>query len=62
MMPSTFVNLLGLPAMVIPFGMSDDGPPVGIQLVGRPFEEELLLDLAVRLEQARGPFAGPPGF
>ena len=62
MMPSTFVNLLGLPAMVIPFGMSDDGLPVGIQLVGRPFEEELLIDLAVRLERVRGPFAGPRGF
>ncbi len=62
MMPSTFVNLLGLPAMVIPFGMSDDGLPVGIQLVGRPFEEELLLDVAVRLEHARGPFPGPKGF
>jgi Asp-tRNA(Asn)/Glu-tRNA(Gln) amidotransferase A subunit family amidase len=59
MMPATFVNLLGLPAVVIPFGMSADGLPIGIQLVGRPYEEEVLLELAVRLEEARGPFTGP---
>lgn len=59
MMPSTPFNLLGMPALVIPFGMSD-GLPVGVQLVGRPYEEELLLEIAVRLEEARGPFPGPP--
>lgn len=62
MMPSTCVNLLGLPAMTIPFGISEEGLPVGIQLVGRPYEEELLLDLAVRMEEARGPFPGPKGY
>lgn len=60
MMPATPFNLLGLPAMVIPFDIDERGMPVGVQLVGRPFEEELLLELAVRLEEARGPFAGPP--
>ena len=58
-MPATPFNLLGLPAVVIPFGMSTEGLPIGIQLVGRPYEEELILELAVRLENARGPFAGP---
>lgn len=61
MMPVTPVNLLGLPAAVIPFGMSEDGLPLGIQLAGRPFEEELILEVAVRLEEARGPFPAPPG-
>ena len=60
MMPATFVNLFGLPAMVIPFGVSAAGLPIGIQLVGRPYDEELLLEIAVRLEEARGPFPGPP--
>jgi amidase len=59
MMPATTFNLLGLPAVVIPFGMSADGLPIGVQLVGRPYEEELILDLAVRLENARGPFGSP---
>jgi len=57
MMPATPFNLLGLPAVVIPFGMSADGLPIGVQLVGRPYEEELILELAVRLENARGPVA-----
>src|SRR5580692_1474582 len=60
MMPATPVNLLGLPAVVIPFDQDERGLPVGIQLVGRPYEEELLLELAVRMEEARGPFPGPP--
>jgi Asp-tRNA(Asn)/Glu-tRNA(Gln) amidotransferase A subunit family amidase len=59
MMPATIFNLLGLPAVVIPFGMSAEGLPIGVQLVGRPYEEEAILELAVRLENARGVFAGP---
>lgn len=62
MMPVTPFNLLGMPGMVIPFGFDERGMPVGVQLVGRPFEEELLLELAVRLEEARGPFPGPAGY
>ncbi len=61
MMPATPFNLLGLPAVVIPFGMSAEGLPIGVQLIGRPFEEEVILDVAVRLENARGPFPHPPG-
>jgi amidase len=59
MMPVTPFNLLGLPAVVIPFEMSSEGLPIGVQLVGRPYEEELILELAVRLERARGPFPHP---
>jgi len=61
MMPVTPFNLLGLPAVVVPFGMSSDGLPIGVQLIGRPFEEEQILDLAVRLEKARGVFPHPAG-
>jgi Asp-tRNA(Asn)/Glu-tRNA(Gln) amidotransferase A subunit family amidase len=60
-MNATFANLLGLPALIIPFAVSSSGLPVGIQLVGRPWEEELLLDTAARLEEVRGPFPSPPG-
>ena len=62
MMPSTFVNLLGFPSVAIPFGRTQEGLPAGVQLIGRPYSEELLLELAVRLEEARGPFPGPPGY
>jgi amidase len=60
MMPATFVNLLGLPALVIPFDIDDRGLPIGIQLIGRPYDEELLLEIAVRMEESRGPFPAPP--
>jgi Asp-tRNA(Asn)/Glu-tRNA(Gln) amidotransferase A subunit family amidase len=62
MMPATPWNLFGFPAMTIPFDLSPEGLPVGVQLVGRPWEEELLLELAVKLEEARGPFPSPPGY
>jgi len=62
MMPVTPWNLLGMPAVTIPFGMSTDGLPIGVQLIGRPYEEERILEVGVRLEEARGPFPGPGGF
>ena len=56
MIPATTFNLLGFPALVIPFDIDERGLPVGIQLVAGPYQEELLLELAVRMEEARGPF------
>jgi amidase len=60
MAPVTPWNLLGMPAVVIPFGLTSDGLPVGVQIVGRPWDEETILDIAIRLEQARGPFPSSP--
>jgi Asp-tRNA(Asn)/Glu-tRNA(Gln) amidotransferase A subunit family amidase len=62
MMTATPWNLLGFPAAVVPFGFTESGLPVGVQIVGRPYSEELILEVAVRLEEARGPFPGPEGF
>jgi len=45
-----------MPGLVIPFGLTPQGLPVGIQLVASPWCEELLIELAIRLEEARGPF------
>lgn len=59
MAPVTPFNLVGMPAMVIPMTLTGDGLPVGVQLVAPPWNEELLLEIAVRLEQARGPFPTP---
>ena len=57
-MPAVVANVLGLPAVTIPMAISSAGVPIGVQLMGRPFEDELLLGIAVRLEQARGTWAG----
>jgi len=59
MMPAVLANVLGLPSVTIPMGVTAAGLPIGIQLLGRPFEDELLLEIAIRLEESRGPFVGP---
>ena len=45
-------NLLGLCAITVPCGFTDDGLPLGLQLIGRPFEERRILLLAHAFEQA----------
>jgi Asp-tRNA(Asn)/Glu-tRNA(Gln) amidotransferase A subunit family amidase len=55
-------NVLGMPGLVVPMDISPEGLPIGVQLVARPYEEELLLQVGEMLEEARGPFPGPPGF
>jgi len=52
-------NLLGLPAVVVPMGYSDEGLPIGVQIVGRPWQEELVLAVAAKLEAERGPRPAP---
>jgi Asp-tRNA(Asn)/Glu-tRNA(Gln) amidotransferase A subunit family amidase len=53
-------NLLGFPAVVVPVGHSERGLPIGVQIVGRPWEEEVVLAVAARLERERGVWQGPP--
>jgi Asp-tRNA(Asn)/Glu-tRNA(Gln) amidotransferase A subunit family amidase len=47
-------NLLGFPAAVVPAGLSKEGLPIGVQIVGRPWEEEVVLAVAAQLERAMG--------
>ena len=51
---SQWFNLLGNPAAVVPMGISPEGLPIGVQIVGRPWEEERVLAVAARLERAGG--------
>ncbi|HYM37544.1 MAG TPA: Asp-tRNA(Asn)/Glu-tRNA(Gln) amidotransferase subunit GatA [Nitrospiraceae bacterium] len=46
------VNLAGLPAIAVPCGFSKAGLPIGLQIIGRPFEEDTLLRAAHAYEQA----------
>jgi Asp-tRNA(Asn)/Glu-tRNA(Gln) amidotransferase A subunit family amidase len=53
-------NLLGFPAAVVPVGSSPEGLPIGVQIVGRPWEEELVLEVAALIEKECGGFREPP--
>jgi amidase len=46
-------NVTGQPAAVLPWGLDDDGIPLSVQLVGRPFDEATLLSLGAQIEAAR---------
>jgi amidase len=46
-------NFVGWPAMSVPAGLDKTGHPLGVQLVGRPGSERLLLGLARQIEQRR---------
>ena len=50
------VNMAGLPGIAVPAGLDDQGLPLGLQLIGKPFEEETLFRLAHIVEQAAGHF------
>jgi amidase len=45
-------NLLGNPAVVAPVGVSPEGLPIGVQVVGQPNSEELILKISRVLEKA----------
>jgi len=55
-----WLNLAGFPGLSLPFGQWPEGLPINVQLIGRPYEEELLLAVAETLEQARGRWQKPP--
>ena len=51
------VNLAGLPGVSVPAGLDAQGLPLGLQLIGRPFDEETLFSLGAVIENAAGRFA-----
>jgi Asp-tRNA(Asn)/Glu-tRNA(Gln) amidotransferase A subunit family amidase len=52
-------NLLGAPAAVVPVGWSSEGLPIGIQIAGRPYEDEIVLGIAAAIENDFG-YLPPP--
>ena len=57
---SQWLNLTGFPGASVPISLSNEGLPIGVQIIGRPFEDELVLGIAEALEQSRGPWQPPP--
>jgi aspartyl-tRNA(Asn)/glutamyl-tRNA(Gln) amidotransferase subunit A len=51
------VNMAGLPGIAVPAGLSAEGLPLGLQLIGRPFDEATLFTLAEVIERASGSFS-----
>jgi len=58
---SQWLNLAGFPGVSVPMGFSADGLPIGVQVIGRPNEDELVLAVAEILETARGKFKALSG-
>ncbi len=53
-------NVFGLPSVCVPAGRTHAGLPIGVQIVGRPYEERLVLTAARAVERARGGWQQPP--
>jgi len=53
------VNMAGLPGLALPGGLSADGLPLALQLIGRPFDEETLFRAGKAIEDAAGRFTAP---
>jgi aspartyl-tRNA(Asn)/glutamyl-tRNA(Gln) amidotransferase subunit A len=53
------VNMAGLPGIAVPAGRDGQGLPLGLQLIGRPFDEETLFSLGEVIEQSAGRFTPP---
>ena len=54
-------SILNMPTLSLPVGRSEH-LPIGVQLVGRPFEDELLLEIGAHIEAQRDGWLPPPGF
>ena len=45
------VNLAGLPGISIPAGIDKKGFPLGLQIIGKPFDEQSILNIAYSMEE-----------
>jgi amidase len=57
---TSIFNLTGNPVVVLPFGQTETGLPIGLQLVGQRWQDRKLLDLAQKISTAFEPLLHPP--
>jgi amidase len=58
----SFSPLTGFPSIAIPVGLDSQGLPIGLQLIGRRWEDERLLAIAKLVSEVTGGFRRPPGY
>ena len=58
----TLFNYTGHPAVVLPYKLDRDGLPIGLQLVGKRWDESRLLAMAKAISDVTGQFQRPPGY
>src|SRR5207244_10455534 len=58
----TLFNYTGHPAVVLPYKLDRDGLPIGVQLVGKRWDEARLLAIAKAISEVTGAFQRPPGY
>jgi amidase len=59
---TSIFNMTGHPVVVVPLALSQEGLPIGIQVVGPLWSEMALLNVAEILSEVIGPFRRPPGY
>jgi amidase len=59
---TTIFNYTGLPAIVLPYTLDQDGLPIGVQIVAKRWGESRLLAIAAALSEVTGGFQRPPGY
>jgi amidase len=59
---SLLASLTGHPAVVLPLVQSSEGLPIGVQVIGRLWEDMALLNVAEALTEVTGPFRRPRGY
>jgi len=59
---STVFNYTGHPAIVIPYKLDRDDLPIGVQIVGKRWDESRLLAIAKAISEVTGEFQRPTGY
>ena len=52
-------SMAGVPGMSVPAGLDTDGLPLGLQIIGKPFDEETVFAVAAAIERSAGIVALP---